>query len=108
MDLWDSYEDQQREMQSPAFSGSSPHTSISLGTGRLESRFIVEDLGVLMDMKLNMSQQCILAVKKTNSHLGCIMKSIISRSREVVRHMWNAVSNYGFPSKRDMDILEQV
>lgn len=57
-----------------------------LGTDGLESRFVEEDLGVLVNMKLNMSQQRILAVKKANS-LECIMKSITSRSREVMRHV---------------------
>jgi len=78
-----------------------------LGTDGLESRFAEADLGVLVDVKLNMSQQCIFAVKKAKSHLGCIMKSITSRSRGVARHIWNAVSSCELPSKRDVNILEQ-
>ena len=52
-----------------------------LETDGLKSGFAVEELGVLVDMKLNTSLQCTLAVKKANSHLGWIMKSITTRSR---------------------------
>ncbi|PKU39422.1 pol- hypothetical protein [Limosa lapponica baueri] len=35
-------------------------------------------------MKLNMSQECLLAAQKTNHILGCIQRSLASRSREVI------------------------
>ncbi|KAK4817650.1 hypothetical protein QYF61_023240 [Mycteria americana] len=47
------------------------------------SSFAEKDMGVLMD-KLAMRQQCALAAKKGHSILGCIRKSITSRSREVI------------------------
>ncbi|KAJ7396773.1 hypothetical protein BTVI_140870 [Pitangus sulphuratus] len=55
----------------------------SLGTNLLESSSVEKDLGVLVEDKLSMSQQCIFVVKKANSILVCIRKIIASRTREV-------------------------
>ncbi|KAF7254056.1 RNA-directed DNA polymerase from mobile element jockey [Varanus komodoensis] len=55
-----------------------------LGDKWLESSTCERDLGVLVDCRLNMSQQCDAVVKRANATLGCIARSVASRSREVV------------------------
>ncbi|KAK4826561.1 hypothetical protein QYF61_010126 [Mycteria americana] len=95
----------------PGISEGKPLHQYRLEANWLESNFCKEDLGVLVDSKLSMSQQCTLVAKKANSILGCMRKSIGILPlylTQVRPHLWWCVQFWAPQCKRDMDLQECV
>jgi len=68
-----------------------PMHQYKLGVELLQSSSVERDLGVLVDDRLTMSQQCALVAKKASGILGCIKRSVASRSREVLLPLYSAL-----------------
>ena len=60
------------------------HYNYKLGDERIECSPAKKDLVVLMDGKLDMSQQCALTALKANCILVCIRRCMANRLREVI------------------------
>ena len=81
----------QGQGQGPAPGEEQPQTPVQAEVDLLESSSVERDLGVLVDDRVTMSQRCALAAKKSNGILGCIRRSVGSRSREVLLPLYSAL-----------------
>ncbi|KAJ7399451.1 hypothetical protein BTVI_114658 [Pitangus sulphuratus] len=94
-----------------------PKHKYRLGEEWTESSPARKDLGVQVEERLDMTQQCALAAQKTSHVLGHIQSSMASRLREVILPLYATlvrplleryVQLWDTQHMKDIDLLEQV
>ena len=67
-----------------------PHPQYKLEDKGIMHSLARKNLGVPVDGKLDVSQQCALTAQKANYILSCIKRNMVSRSREAILFLYSA------------------
>jgi len=76
-----------------SLSTNNPRLQYRLAHDQLKIRLPEKDLGIV-ENKLDMSQQCAFAARKTKSTLGCITQGMASKWQEVILPFYSAVKRH--------------
>ena len=97
LDRWEKWADRKlmqfnkKKWKSCIWGGTTLCHQCMLWASQLENSFAEKDLGVFVDSKLTINQQCALAARKANGILGCVRKSIANGISKVILPLYSAL-----------------